>query len=93
LDYRSVLRVINLIAAQQPAAKILAVDANPDLVATCRRNLAFNGLTATVVHAAVGEENQSTILHVPQGRATRGTLGEGPPEPARGFGSGRNEET
>jgi FkbM family methyltransferase len=64
-----------LVGARQPKAKVLAVDANPDVVETCRHNLALNGLHATVLQRAIGEANQESFLHVPRGRATRGTLG------------------
>jgi FkbM family methyltransferase len=65
-----------LVASRQPNARILAVDANPAVIEACRRNLALNGRGAAVVHSAVGEANQESLLHVPRGRATRGTLGE-----------------
>jgi FkbM family methyltransferase len=63
------------LVAARGKASVLAVDANPVVLAACRRNLELNQLNARLVHAAVGEANRETVLHVPRGRATLGTLG------------------
>jgi FkbM family methyltransferase len=65
-----------LAAFANPAARILAVDANPAMVEACRWNVGINGGRAVVVNAAVGDANADTVLHVPRSRATRGTLGD-----------------
>jgi FkbM family methyltransferase len=77
-----------LIARLNPGARILSIDANPDMCRQCRANLDLNGFTAAeVVHIGVGAERGELLLRNRKGNPSRGSFGE------KGVGSEMEEHS
>lgn len=56
-------------------ARLISIDANPDMVERCRENLAANGFRVEMRHCAGGATEERRIFNVPEFRPSYGTFG------------------
>lgn len=64
-----------LVAAGSPGCRILAIDANPEMVRRCRGNLQRNGFAAEVVNLGVGAAVGELEFFVTADRPSMGSFG------------------
>jgi FkbM family methyltransferase len=65
-----------LYGVTQRRGRIVGVDANPLMAQRCQENLRLNSIEASVLNLAVGDADRQTVLNIPRGRPTRGTIGQ-----------------
>lgn len=65
-----------LFGAHNQKGRILAIDANPRLVERCRENLRANGISASVLNAAVGAKEDRVVFNAPRDKPSIATLGQ-----------------
>ena len=64
-----------LLAARAPDARILSIDANPEMVRRCEANLRLNGRTPDVRCCGAGSVEGSRLFHVPKNRPSYASFG------------------
>jgi FkbM family methyltransferase len=64
-----------LLAARHPSARIVSLDANPEMIRRCEANLKLNGFRAETVCCALGEREELRSFHVPKNRPSYASFG------------------
>ena len=67
-----------LFGAANPQARILSIDANPEMTRRCERNVQLNGISATVVNCGVADRSGSMTLYCPERKPSLATFGGDP---------------
>ncbi len=57
-------------------ARIISVDANPEMARRCEANLKLNGFRAEVCHSAAGSVEESRTFHIPRNRPSYASFGQ-----------------
>ena len=65
-----------LAALTRSRARVISIDANPEMVRRCEENLQLNGFPAEAISCAVGRAEEVRTFHVPLNRPSYASFGE-----------------